>query len=379
MLKSKLILCCGLAAAIIAPSSQADEIARLKSVGAGSKGTAEAQAARDKLVQGGEKNLIPLLKAFGGSPRLTTNWLRSTFEAIADAEIKSGRSLPKGDFLEFIHDTSQSPAARRLAYEWLLKRSPELEDELIPKMLLDPSPDFRRDAVARLIDEAGETDGETKTATLQKALKGAVHEDQVKKISKALRDAGAEVNIQQHFGFLPQWKIIGPFDNKEMKGYPVEYPPEQALDLAAEYDGQLGKVKWEPIATDDDYGVVNIAEDIENYKGSLMYATTVYQSGKNQDVQFRLGTPNAWKLWVNGKLIFEREEYHRSTRMDQYKIAVSLKAGANTILLKVCQNEQEQPWAQKYQFQLRVSDNSGAAVLPATTSAKVDPTKGQLR
>ena len=42
MPKPKLILCCGLAAAVIAPSSQADDIARLKSVGAGSKGTAEA-------------------------------------------------------------------------------------------------------------------------------------------------------------------------------------------------------------------------------------------------------------------------------------------------------------------------------------------------
>ena len=379
MLKTKLFLCCGLAAAIIAPCCHADDIATLKGVGAGSKGTAEAQAARDKLVEGGARNLIPLLKAFEGSPRLTTNWLRSTFETIADAEIKAGRSLPKGDFLEFIHDTSQSPAARRLAYEWLLKRTPELADELIPKMLLDPSPDFRRDAVARLIEESGEVDGDKKTAALQQAMKGAVHEDQVKTISKALRDAGIEVNIQQHFGFLPQWKIIGPFDNKEMKGYPVEYPPEKALDLAAEYDGQLGKVKWEPIDTSDDYGVVNIAEDIENYKGSLMYATTVYQSGKDQDVQFRLGTPNAWKLWVNGKLIFEREEYHRSTRMDQYKIPVSLKAGANTILLKVCQNEQEQPWAQKYQFQLRVSDRSGAAILPAASSAQNDSTKGQLR
>jgi hypothetical protein len=34
-------------------------------------------------------------------------------------------------------------------------------------------------------------------------------------------------------------------------------------------------------------------------------------------------------------------------------------------MLKVCQNEQEQDWAQDYQYQLRVSDPSGAAILPA--------------
>ena len=55
---------------------------------------------------------------------------------------------------------SESPAAHRLAYEWLLKRHPELEDDLIPDMLLDPSPEFRRDAVARLIDEAKQATGD---------------------------------------------------------------------------------------------------------------------------------------------------------------------------------------------------------------------------
>ncbi len=39
----------------------------------------------------------------------------------------------------------------------------------------------------------------------------------------------------------------------------------------------------------------------------------------------------------------------------------------NVLLLKVCQNEQEQSWAQDYKFQLRVCDATGSAVLPAGT------------
>ncbi len=93
-----------------------------------------------------------------------------------------------------------------------------------------------------------------------------------------------------------------------------------------------------------------------------MYATTTYMSDKEQTLELRLGTPNAWKMWVNGELVFEREEYHRSTSMDQYRVPVKLQAGPNTILLKVCQNEQDQPWAQRYQFQLRVCDNTGSGV-----------------
>jgi len=349
----------------------ADEVSVIRAVGGGSKGATEARAARDSLVHGGAKNLVPVLTAFQGSSILATNWLRSTFEAIADAEIKAGRSLPKSDLLKFVADTTQSPEARRLAYEWLLKRRPELADELIPGMLLDPSPEFRRDAVARLILQAKAAGGNSAVDVWKQALKGAVHEDQVKEIAEALRGSKIEVDLQQHFGFLASWKIAGPFDNKDQAGFAIAYAPEKKLDLEAAYEGSEGKVTWQAVSSKDDYGVVDIAEALSNYKGSLMYATTTYNSSKAQNIEVRLGTPNAWKLWVNGKLVFQREEYHRGTRMDQYKVPVSLKAGANVILLKVCQNEQTQPWAQRYQFQLRICDSTGAGVAQTAQTASL--------
>ncbi len=361
---------------LLMPVAQTDDIATLQAVGPGAKGAADARAASAALAKGGAKNLLPILRAIKGSSPLAGNWLRSTFESIADTEIKKGAAIPKDDLIGFVKTTSESPEARRLAYEWLLKRSPQLADQLIPNMLLDPSAEFRRDAVERLLKQAGTEKGDAATKTYREALRGAVHEDHVKKIAKALRDAGDDVSIQQHFGFLNSWKIIGPFDNKDKKGYPVAYPPEKSLDLESEYDGQLGKVKWESISTDDDYGVVDIAGEIENYKGSLMYATTTYNSRKNQKVEFRLGTPNAWKLWVNGKLVFEREEYHRSTKMDQYKIPVSLQSGPNVVMLKVCQNEQDDSWAQRYQFQLRVCDSTGSAIPSSNKSARRDNVQG---
>lgn len=348
-----------------------DEIETIRRVAGGARGTEQAREARNALVAGGAENLIPVLKGFKGSSVLASNWLRSAFEAIADAEIKAGRFLPKQKLLDFIADTSEAPSARRLAYEWLLKRRPELEDQLIPNMLTDPSPAFRRDAVARIIKQAEAASGDEATQLYRQALQGAVHEDQVKKISKALREAGQQVDLPRHFGFLTDWQIIGPFDNKDEKGFDVAYPPEEEVDPEAEYIGVLGKLVWQPISTDNDFGVVNIADQLENYKGSLMYATTTWNSPKAQEVEVRLGTPNAWKLWVNDQLVFEREEYHRSTKMDQYKVPVELRAGKNRILLKVCQNEQDQPWAQRYQFQLRISDSTGAGLLPA------DPASGQ--
>jgi hypothetical protein len=340
-------------------------ISALQSVEAGSKGSAAARTAMTSLVNGGSKNLLPILKAFKGASPLAANWLRNTFESLAASIRSNDEMLPEQQLVDFVTDVSESPAARRLAYEWLLKQNKKLELQLIPHMLLDPSPDFRRDAVVMLMDAAATVDSPQQgTMLYRRALAGAVHEDQVKDIAKALRKSGVDVDILSHFGFLSSWTIIGPFDNKDEAGFAVAYPPESTVELNAEYDGQLGKVRWEALTTEDNFGIVNIAEQIKNYKGSLMYATTTYNSANEQDVELRLGTPNAWKLWVNGQLVFEREEYHRSTQMDQYRIPVHFKSGENTITIKVCQNEMTQDWAQLYQFQLRVCDETGSAVHP---------------
>ena len=360
-------------------SAQADDIQTLQAVGQFSKGSVEARAAQTSLVQGGQENLLPILQAFQGSTPLAANWLRSTFETIAAREVDTGRSLPADKLVEFVKTTSESPDARRLAYEWALKQDSTLAAQLIPKMLLDPSPEFRRDAVNRLLEQAAGQTGEPSIATYRKALSGAVHEDHVKTIAKALRDVGQEVNIPAHFGFVTTWQVVGPFDNKDMKGYSVPYAPETGLDLSDEYDGQLGKVKWKRVDTDDDYGLVNISKVFKNHKGSLMYATATFHSKRDRSAELRLGTPNAWKLWINGQLVFEREEYHRGTRMDQYRIPVSLKAGSNAILLKVCQNEQTESWAQKYQFQARICDSAGAAISPSVDTAAHSATQGALR
>ena len=363
-----------------------DSVNVLQNVQPGGKGTNTARQAVDQLAMAGEPALLPVLKGFSGSNPLAVNWLRNAFEEVVTTQLKGGKSLPADALEAFVLDRAQSPTARRLAYETLRSQNADLEAKLIPDMLLDPSPEFRRDAVARLIAEAGKAgDAAAATPLFQKALTGAVHEDQVKEIAEALRKNGAAVDVQKHFGFLPQWMIVGPFDNKEEKGFAVAYAPEEQaasgtpLDATAEYDGQSGKVKWVPVTTEDDYGVVDIAKQIENFKGSVMYASTTWNSAGDQQVEIRLGTPNAWKLWVNGKQVFEREEYHRSSAVDQYKVPVTLKAGENVLLFKICQNEQTQEWAQRYQFQIRICDSTGSAILPKITTAQNERLSGEAR
>jgi hypothetical protein len=75
-----------------------------------------------------------------------------------------------------------------------------------------------------------------------------------------------------------------------------------------------------------------------------------------------LGCKNAWKIWLNGTLLFSRDEYHRGQKMDQYKLKCRLKKGPNDLLVKCCQNEQTESWTVEWEFQLRVCDGAGTGI-----------------
>lgn len=356
----------------IAAATPAELAATVKAVGKNGEGQVAAIAAAKQLSQGDATTLLPILQAFDGASPLATNWLLGAFEAVADRAIKQGK-LPAKEIEAYVVDRQQHATARRVAYEWLLKVDPTAADRLIPGMLLDPSAEFRRDAVARKISEAESLLSDQKTdaalAAYRTALQGAVDDDQVKAIIKPLKELGAEVDLRSHFGFLTKWKLIGPFDNTEMKGFDVAYPPERELRFTAKYPGKDVEVSWIDFETEDDYGKVDLAKALAPHKGAITYAATEFVSDRARSVELRLGTPNAWKLWVNGELAFARDEYHRGTQLDQYRVPVQLRAGGNTILLKICQNEQKEDWAQDWKYQIRVCDSAGAAIPPAKTSA----------
>ncbi|WP_010588260.1 hypothetical protein [Schlesneria paludicola] len=353
-------------------ASTEDNIRAIKSVDKDGKNHADAIRAAKELSQAPATTLPTLLKSFQGANPLAVNWLRGVIDTIADHELKKTGKLPAAALEELVKDTAQAPDARRLAYEWLVKVDASASDRLIPGMLHDACPEFRRDAIDRLIAQATKAheanEKPAEIALLKEALSGASDDDQVKAIVKPLRELGETIDLQKHFGFLTEWHLIGPFDNVGLKGFDTVYPPEKERDLKAKYPGKSGDVEWQPFATDDEYGTFDIAKKTAPHKGAVTYATTTFVADKAREIELRLGTPNAWKLWVNGELIFARDEYHRGTFLDQYKVTARLKPGPNVILLKICQNEQTEEWAQAWTFQMRACDHSGIAVPPATTT-----------
>lgn len=355
----------------VASLSAADlspQIKAIRSVAREGQGNEAAAAAVRTLAAADASDLIQILAGFEKASPLAANYLRNAVESIADRHVASGKLLPTAELERFVLNRSHDPGARRLAFEVLLKVDSSARDRLIPEMLLDPSPEFRRDAVLRLVTEAEslvDSSAEQAKQTYRKALSGATDSDLVKKISEALKKLGAEVDLVSHFGFLTRWKIVGPFDNREFVGFDRVYPPEKELDFEAKLSARDGDVAWGEITTTDEFGILDIAKSIAPHKGAVMYLATTFHAKSDRDVEFRFGTPNAWKIWVNGEYLFGRDEYHRGMAIDQYRVPARLRAGRNVILVKLCQNEQEDDWAQRYQIQIRVCDPSGVAVLPA--------------
>src|SRR5262249_12492649 len=134
------------------------------------------------------------------------------------------------------------------------------------------------------------------------------------------------------------------------------------------------EARWTECSTTDPYGVVDLNKVIGKLKGTTAYACATVVSPREQQVEVRAGSINAIKVFLNGKQVFSREEYHHGMAMDQHVARVTLKEGRNELLVKVCQNEQTEDWAQDWKFQVRICDAVGSAV-PVTVKAE-KPGKG---
>ncbi|MSS99878.1 MAG: hypothetical protein EXS29_01000 [Pedosphaera sp.] len=353
-----------------APAVEVDlkpALAVVKQVGPEGRGNAEAASAWQTLSKADAKSIPALLAAMDDANDLAANWLRAAVDAIADRELKADGKLPAAALREFLADTRHHPRARRLAFELIARIEPSAAEKLVPMFADDPSVELRRDAVQRLLDAADKaltaTDKNSASKGFRAALNSARDEAQIKKAAAELRKLGEDVDLPRHFGFLMEWKIIGPFDNAKLIGFDAAYPPEKAVNLAAEHEGKTGKVRWSDLATKDDYGMVDFNKPFGDHKGVTAYAYAEFNAATARPAELRLGCKNGWKVWFNGKLLFGRDEYHRGSRLDQYRLPIDLKAGTNTILVKACQNEEVKDWTKEWQFQLRVCDATGTAIL----------------
>ena len=148
-----------------------------------------------------------------------------------------------------------------------------------------------------------------------------------------------------------KWMVLGPFDNTAGIGYNTAYIPEDVaqIDTVTKYDGVDEKIGWQKYTDDAFDGFIDFGRDV-NWRVS--YAWTTVTSPDEREVQLRFGKDDQGKLWLNGNEVFADDKGGWPV-VDRNIIPVKLKAGKNTILVKVC--NEELSWG----FFLRITDADG--------------------
>ena len=94
-------------------------------------------------------------------------------------------------------------------------------------------------------------------------------------------------------GFITEWKVIGPFDNSDRRGFGVDFSEKNNIELEKEYEGKNGGANGRNFLP---------VTDLVFYLNRLLvirkksFATIELESSAEQSVQFRIGSKNAWTL-----------------------------------------------------------------------------------
>ena len=147
------------------------------------------------------------------------------------------------------------------------------------------------------------------------------------------------------------WLTLGPFDNTGGIGFNTEYILEDTtqIDLTGQYEGVNEQISWKKFTDAAFNGFIDLGRDTNQ---RVSYAWTTVTSPDEREAQFRFGIDDQGKMWLNGKEVFANPK-GQSAVVDGNIISVTLKAGKNTILVKVC--NEEKFWG----FYLRVTDTDG--------------------
>jgi hypothetical protein len=133
--------------------------------------------------------------------------------------------------------------------------------------------------------------------------------------------------------FIKTWQLIGPFPNRNDRGLDDRFGPEEGpVDLAREFDGRDGKVRWRACPGDaDQVDLVRIFGAADN---SVFYAVCWVRPHGPSHARLAVGSDDGVKVWLNRKLLFV-DHAHRAVSPGQDMRRIDLEPGWNELLVKV--------------------------------------------
>lgn len=357
------------AGSLIAADADVDrQIAVILETGPNGAGSAAARQACDALSQHGLEILPPLLTAMDTSNSVAANWLRTVADPIVERAFESDAENWPVDFLkEYVSDAKRRGKPREWALTILDRLEPEFRADWIPTRLDDPA--FRYQAVGAALtagDKAlAENRREVALTAFQQAFHHARDSGQVTQASTRLMALGETADVAAHLGLILDWQLLGPFDAPQKTGFETVFPPEEKLDFAATYPGKEDKeLKWIAHHTKDVLGTVDLNQALAATREAVGYAYTEIEVPMERAAEVRCGADDNCTIWLNGKKVFGRDQWLNGTRFDRFITPIALKAGRNTVLVKICQGPQHRDpeVSNNWTFQVRLCDEDGLGV-----------------
>ena len=68
------------------------------------------------------------------------------------------------------------------------------------------------------------------------------------------------------------------------------------------------------------------------------YAYAEIESPSEQKVELRCSADDNLTVWLNGDKVLAREQWLNGTRLDRFVVPVTLAAGTNKLVVKICQH-----------------------------------------
>ncbi len=141
-----------------------------------------------------------------------------------------------------------------------------------------------------------------------------------------------------------RWMVMGMFPNWNGEGHGRVYPPETEIDLGATYSGWYRSLQWKPWHSTDeqDYWLdfqealapVFVEDPSRVTDCGTAYAYAEFGADRRASVQAILRSPNACKVWVNDKLVYENPDGSGHARVADQEFETPVRQGRNHILAK---------------------------------------------
>ena len=228
------------------------------------------------------------------------------------------------------------PAGDRLIVTTRAEPDPEPGD-----VLLDAGLPFRPADLACAMFEA---DGEPRyrTVVLEPRSREATR-DTLKPAAfwsaPILQEAFARLEQRGGRVFLPElltdWQVAGPFPNPDSRGLDQESRPVTEPfdpDTRFEVPGQDTAARWWPMRAHGGRLDLHLPDGPRD--DVAVFARTVIHADAGRQATLLFGSDDGCKVWWNGRPVFQSIE-HRHLIPDQFRIPVTLRAGANVLMIGV--------------------------------------------